>query len=539
MTLSPNWLAAPVAIPLLCAALSLAFTRWGYRTAVKWQRYMAIIAVGANLIVAALLLLYTLNGNRLVLQEGAWPAPFGITVVADGLSTVMLMLTAIITAAILPYAIGTLDQRERMNFYPLLLFLLMGVNGAFLAGDLFNLYVFFEVLLMSSFVLLTLGGQPGQINGGIRYVVLNLLASILFLSAVGIAYGTLGTLNLAQLAERMDLAPEAIQFLLASLLLIAFSSKAGLFPLFFWLPSSYHTPHPAVTAYFGGLLTKVGIYALFRIFSLLFPGYLLAWQPLILAIAGFTMLTGVLGAMAVNTVRRVLSFHIISQVGYMVMGLGLAVVGEQLAPGFGMAAGILYTVHHMIVKTALLMAGGAAELEMGSGSLLKNRLTGLAVRRPGLAIIFFGAAFSLAGVPPSSGFISKLSLLQIALDTQHWIIAFVSLLVSALTLMSMVRLWQSAFWGEPTAPIYPTAPLTQPAKRWLTLTPIAALVGLSLTIGIFSGPVFRWSNIAAQQILDRDGYIRAVHPVEEVRQPGDVQHPAEEFAIASEGNAHD
>lgn len=516
MNLSPNWLAAPMIIPLLAAAFSLSFTRWGFRRTVRWQQNVALATVAANLFVAILILITTLNGQRIVLQMGQWQAPFGITVIADGLSAIMLTLTAILSAAIVPYAIATLDQRARMNFYPLLLFLLMGVNGAFLAGDLFNLYVFFEVLLMASFVLLTLGGQAGQINGGIRYVVLNLLASILFLASAGIAYGTLGTLNMAQLAERMPDAPASVQTILAGLLLVAFSSKAGLFPLFFWLPSSYHTPHPAVTAFFGGLLTKVGIYTLFRIFPLLFPEQLQAWQMLILAVAGFTMLTGVFGAMAVDTIRRVLSFHVISQVGYMVLGLGLAASSDPTLAGMGMAAGILYLVHHMIVKTALLMSGGLAEMEIGSGSLLANRLKGLVGRRPILAFIFFFAAFSLAGVPPMSGFVSKLGLLILALQGEHWLVAAVSIIVSVLTLMSMARLWQTAFWGKATAPIYPTAPLTNPRKRWMALTPIAALVVISLFIGIFSGPIFRWSDIAAQQVLDQQGYVQAVDPTSEI-----------------------
>jgi multicomponent Na+:H+ antiporter subunit D len=321
---------------------------------------------------------------------------------------------------------------------------------------------------------------------------------------------------MAQMAQRITLAPPGVGALLAGLLLVAYSSKAGLFPLFFWLPASYHTPHPAITAFFGGLLTKVGIYTLFRIFPLIFPMYLIEWQPLILTIAGLTMITGVFGAMAVHTLRRVLSFHVISQVGYMVMGLGLAATGDPVLAGFGMAAGILYLVHHMIVKTALLMAGGAAELEMGSGILASNQLNGLVGRRPILAVIFFVAAFSLAGIPPSSGFISKLGLLQNALTGQHWWIAGVSLLVSLFTLMSMVRLWQNAFTGHATQPIYPTAPLTRVSKRWLTLAPIGALVILSLSIGLFSGPVFRWSSIAANQVLDRAGYIAAVAPTDEI-----------------------
>ncbi len=526
MDLNPNWLAAPIAIPLLTAALGLPFIRWGYRNAAKWQRRLAILGVTANLAVAVMLLVYTLGGRRLVLQMGLWPAPFGITVMADGLSAIMLTLSGILAFTTIFYAMGTLDQRERMNYYPLTLFLLMGVDGAFLAGDIFNLYVFFEVLLMASFALLTLGGQIGQINGGIRYVVLNLLASSLFLSAAGIIYGTVGTLNMAQVAQRMGNAPTSVQTLVAGLLLIAFSSKAGLFPLFFWLPSSYHTPHPSVTALFGGLLTKVGIYTLFRIYPLIFPNYLQQWQPLILAIAGFTMLIGVFGAMAVNTIRRVLSFHIISQVGYMVMGLGLAASSDLGIATFGMAAGILYLVHHMIVKTALLMAGGAAEMEVGSGSLLRSQLSGLIKRRPLLALLFFFAAMSLAGVPPSSGFVSKLGLLQSALATDHWLIAAVSLIVGFLTLMSMIRLWQMAFLGKPSEPIPPLAPLTQPNRRWLTLTPMAVLMALSLGIGIFTGPVFRWSDTAARQVLDRSGYIQAVAPTDKISFMGSGQGEA-------------
>ncbi len=521
MTINPNWLTIPVALPLVMAALGLAFSRWGYRRSARLQRVLALITTVLNLLVALVIFQATIGGDqRIVYQVGLWIAPYGITVVADGLTSIMLVLTAILTLAIVPYAMGTLDQRERMNFYPLLLFLLMGVNGAYLSGDLFNLYVFFEVLLMASFVLLTLGGQEAQINGGIRYVVLNLMASIIFLAAAGIAYGTLGTLNFAHLAARIDSAPAGVGALLAGLLLVAYSSKAGLFPLFFWLPASYHTPHPVVTAFFGGLLTKVGIYALFRLFPLIFVNYLIEWQTLILTVAGLTMLTGVFGAMTVHTIRRVLSFHVISQVGYMVMGLGLAATGDPVLAGFGMAAGILYLVHHMIVKTALLMAGGAAEMEMGSGILASNQLSGLVGRRPLLAVIFFIAAFSLAGIPPSSGFISKLGLLQNAFMGQHWWIAGVSLLVSLFTLMSMIRLWQSAFTGHASQPIYPTAPLAHRSKRWLTLVPIGVLVALSLTIGILSGPVFTWSTVAANQVLDRAGYIADVAPTDEIMMLG-------------------
>ncbi|MEM7532023.1 MAG: proton-conducting transporter membrane subunit [Chloroflexota bacterium] len=566
MDVSQNLLAAPIVIPMIMASLSLVIGRVGQQqigqqqvgqqqdstAPIQLQRWLAMIAVLLNLGVAILILQYTVQGHRLVLQMGLWDAPFGITVLADALSAIMLTLTGILAVAIVPFAAGTLDKRERMNFYPVLLFLLMGVNGAFLSGDLFNLYVFFEVLLMASFVLLTLGGQTKQINGGLRYVVLNLLGSLIFLSAAAIAYGTLGTLNMAQMAQRVDSLPPSTLALLGGLLLVAYSSKAGLFPLYFWLPSSYHVPHPAITAFFGGLLTKVGVYTLLRIFPLIFPTLLQEWRPLILTVAGLTMLAGVLGAMALGTIRRVLSFQIISHVGYMIMGLGLAFSNQQLAFGFGIAAAILYLIHHMIAKTALLMAGGTVELEMASGSLLRKQLGGLVTRRSALAVLFFCAAFSLAGVPPFSGFVSKLGLLQIALDSEQWLIAGVSVAVSVLTMINMAQLWQKVFWGEPDpqkrVTPNPNAPLRTHGGRLLTLTPIAMLVILSLTIGVFSGTVFRWSTVAAEQVLDREGYIADVGPTDEIiymEYHGDKEHSDKEHSdkessddTKSEGDGH-
>ena len=520
MTLNANWLAAPIVIPLLAAACGLLFSRWGSKVAVPWQYGLGVIGVVANLTVGVAILATTLSGQRIVLQMGLYPAPFGITFLADSLAGFMLAAAGLLALATFLYAAGTLDERGRLNFYPLILFQLMGVNGAFLAGDIFNLYVFFEVLLVASFALLTLGGQIDQINGGIRYVILNLLASTIFLSTAGIIYGTLGTLNMAHMAVRMPDAPRSMQYLIAGLLFIAYGSKAGVFPLFFWLPASYHTPHPAVTAYFGGLLTKVGVYVLFRLYPLVFPAILQEWQSIVMTIAGLTMVTGIFGAMAANTVRRLLSFHVISQVGYMIMGLGLAASLDPALARWGMAAGILYVVHQMLVKTSLLMAGGAAEIEAGSGSLLRAQLAGLRQHRPALAVIFFLAAMSMAGMPPTSGFIGKLTLLQGAVSGQQWGIAAVSLAVSFFTLMSMLRLWQKSFWGHPTLPDPGATPLASRSRQWLTLTPIAVLMALSIAMGIFSGPVLGWFQTAADQVMDRAGYIQAVAPTDVIEYLG-------------------
>jgi len=520
MALSANLLAIPIAAPLLTAALILLLARWGGRRLIRQQIALTALALCLNFGVALLLFLATAGqGHRIVLQMGAWTAPFGITVYCDGLSATLLLLTALVSIAVYPFAVATIDyHRERMGFHPLYLFLLMGVNGAFLAGDLFNLYVFFEVLLMASFVLLTVGAQPAQTNSGIRYVVLNLLASTVFLVAAGVAYGTLGTLNMAQIAERLPLASPAVRTLFAGLLLVAFGSKAAIFPLFFWLPASYHTPPPAVTALFGGLLTKVGIYTLFRSFTLFFPDLLLDWQQTLLAIAGATMLVGALGALAQPSIRRLLSFHIISHVGFMLMGLAVALSGNKLAIGFGLGAAVLYLCHHMIVKTALIMAGGAVELHMGSDRLAS--IGGLVSRQPHLALLFFLAAISLAGVPPFSGFVSKLSLLQITLDSRHWLVSAVSLVASLLTMINMMRLWRESFWGEYKRPSrVPSRILQSSLRQRLMLTPVAALVLLSLGLGVLGEPAFRLSMRVALQALDRQAYIEAVSPAESISRP--------------------
>jgi multicomponent Na+:H+ antiporter subunit D len=511
--MSPSLLAFPVAIPLAFAALAVVFQLMRAPGYVRVQKVLALVAVISNLIVAIVILAYTLGGQRIVYQMGLWPAPFGITVFADALTGIMLVSGGLLALLALPYAMGSLDAgRERLGYYPMALLLLMGANGAFITGDLFNLYVFYEVLLMSSFVLLALGGTPSQINAGIRYVVLNLMGSMMLLLGAGITYGMLGTLNMAQIAQRMDAAPATVQVLIAGLLLIAFAGKAAMFPFFFWLPSSYHTPHPAVTAIFSGALTKVGVYSLFRTFPLFFPELLQEWQPLLFWIAGFTMTIGVLGAFAQPTIRRLLSFHIISQIGYMLMGLAVALTPSPLGVGFGLALAILFLVHNQLVKTALLMGGGQVELETGTGKL--SELGGLATAKPFLALVFFVAAFSLAGFPPTSGFIAKLGLLEATFATNAYMIAGVSLFVSVLTTMSMIRLWQYIFWGKPKRE-YVARPHFQRADvNAMMVAPPAILVALSLAIGIFAQPAIDIAQVAAQQVIDREGYIEAVAPQE-------------------------
>jgi multicomponent Na+:H+ antiporter subunit D len=404
------------------------------------------------------------------------------------------------------YSLISMDvRRASFGYYPLLLILLMGVCGAFLTGDLFNLYVWFEVLLMASFALLTLGGERGQIEGGFKYVTLNLIASTLFLTALGLVYGMTGTLNMAALARSLPAAPYPGLILTVSMLfLVGFGIKAAVFPLFFWLPASYHTPPVAVSAVFVGLLTKVGVYALVRLFTLLFLQDTAFTHTLILVLAGCTMVTGVLGAVAQNEFRRILAFHSISQVGYMLMGLGL------FTP-LALAGALYFMIHHSVVKTNLFLVSGVVYEKQGSYEL--KQLGGQYRAFPALAALFLVSALSLAGVPPFSGFFAKLSLVQAGLALGQYSIVGVSLAVGMLTLFSMAKIWAEVFWKAP-----PAAPggggasmhLIPRGRLALLLTPVAVLALTAVLMGVLAESVLALVTRAADQLLDPAEYINRV-----------------------------
>lgn len=488
---------APLLIPLFTgiATLLAAHRR-------RPARLISLIGTTAGLIYAVYLLVLVWQDGIQVTNVSGWPLPFGIALTVDLLSAIMLTLSALMGWVVLLYTFATLDAlRERFAFYPLYQFLLLGVNGAFLTGDLFNLYVWFEVMLIASFGLMTLGGERDQLEGGLKYVVINLVSSTFFLIAVGLIYGAAGTLNMAHLATVLAGAVSDTRLVsaLAMLFLLSFGIKAAIFPLFFWLPASYHTPPVAVTALFGGLLTKVGVYALYRVFTLLFVGQPPYIHDLLLIIAGLTMVVGVLGAIAQNNVRRILSFHIISQIGYMLMGLGLF-------SGLGLAGGIFYITHHIIVKTSLLMIGGALEEVSGSGDL--DDMGGQLKQRPLLAFLFLLAALSLAGIPPLSGFFSKLTLLTSALQQGRYAIAAVSLAVSLLTLFSMTKIWAAAFWKPaPEGGVVPAGP----APTYTALVaPAAILVALTVLLGLGAGAALDLTSAAGTQLLSPIQYVQAV-----------------------------
>ncbi|KMK77539.1 Na+/H+ antiporter subunit D [Alkalihalobacillus pseudalcaliphilus] len=488
-----NLIILPIIIPFLIGSILILFGK-----KVGIQRVISVITAIGMLGIAIYLAVDVYQEGITVLELGNWQAPFGIVLVADMFATMMVILSSIVGLVCLFFAFQTLStKREKAYFYPFYFFLLAGVNGAFLTGDLFNLFVFFEVMLIASYILIVIGGTKYQLRESFKYVVMNVFASILFLVGVAYIYSVTGTLNLADLAVKIaELEQVGVLNVIAVIFLVVFAMKGGLFPLYFWLPRSYYGPPAAIAALFGALLTKVGIYAIMRTFTLVFTHDPDFTHTLILILAGFTMFFGVLGAVSQFDFKRILSYHIISQVGYMVMGLGI------FTP-LAIAGAIYYIAHHIIVKAALFLFAGVTQKITGTTDL--KQMGGLLKTHPVLAWLFFISAISLAGIPPLSGFFSKFALILAALIEENYIIAGVALLVGLLTLFSMMKIFMYAFWGKQKH----TEEQAQ-MKIGKLLIPIIPLVALTIVLGFSAEPIFQYSLQVAEQLLDPTIYIDSV-----------------------------
>jgi multicomponent Na+:H+ antiporter subunit D len=495
MMSSHGLLTLPIAAPLV--GLALTTLLWRQR---RLQRLVSLAASFVFLWGAIALLSATIDGTILATQFGSWEAPFGISFVADNLTSAMVLITAIMAVVIAIYQLTDPEENGRPMFHPLYHGLLLGVTGAFMTGDIFNMYVWFEIMLISSFGLLVLGGTKEQLDAGVKYVMLNLVMTTIFLVAVAFLYGATGTLNMADLANRVPaIENTGLVSVLAILFLLAFASKAALFPLFFWLPASYHTASTPVLAIFAALLTKVGVYAIVRCFTLIFP-VTEGLATIIGIIAALTMITGVLGAASHFDIRKILSFHIISQIGYML-------VGVAIATPLALAGSVLYIVHHIIVKANLFLIGGVIRRKSGSYQL--KQIGGLHRTAPFLAIMFCIPALSLAGLPPLSGFWAKYLVVKPSLDAGSWYLAVTALVVGVLTLYSMLKIWNEAFWKTPATP---TPRPTQDSNSSFAgqYVAIAALSAITLCIGLNPEPFVVFSVEAANQLTDSSRYINAV-----------------------------
>ncbi len=484
-------LACIVAGPLLAAALALAARDLPVLRDLLTVGTLSIATVGA-----AVLAVHVERSGPVVLWVGGWSPELGIVLVAD-LFAVMVLVAAMITILIVEvFAIGqraTAWGADPRLAGPLLLVLTAGVALAILTGDLFTLFVAFELVLVSSYVLLTHQGNRGQVRSGMTYVAMNLMASTLFVLGIAYVYAATGTVNMALLSERIPSLGDGVRLGIGLWFFVVFGTKAAVFPLFSWLPDSYPTAPTTITAVFAGLLTKLGVYVLIRFHTLTAMQDL---GPVILVVAGATMLVGVAGALAQDDVKRILSFHIISQIGYMLMGLGLFSVA-------GVAGAVLFLVHQIPVKTVLFLVGGLIEQDQGTSAL--DRSGGLITRRPALAVLFALPALSLAGLPPFSGFVAKLALIDAGIAEVSTPIVAVALLGSALTLLSMTKIWLGVFWGEPVEPSTPASPSGM-GGRLMTASTSAAVV-VTLGVALFAGPLFDLSRRAATDLLDRSAYV--------------------------------
>ncbi|RDV14775.1 Na+/H+ antiporter subunit D [Pontibacter diazotrophicus] len=488
----------PMLVPFIGAVLCIFCWR-----AIVIQKIIALLTQIGLTGCSIWLLQHVVQQGIATIQIGGWPAPFGITIIADLFSCLLLTAGALAGLAVIIYSFYDLDKpRIRFGYYPVVMIMQMGIGGTLLTGDLFNLYVWFEILLICAFVLITIGGTKQQLEGALKYVTINLIASGLLLVGIGTIYGMVGSLNMAQIAVQAQNLPHMQGlFVVASMFfIVSVGIKAAVFPLFFWLPASYHTPPIAISAIIAGLLTKVGLYVLVRLFTLIFkvePGFT---TDVLLVMAGLTMVVGVLGAASQNDYRKVLSFSIVSQIGYMLMGLAI------FTP-LAIAGSVYFIMHNMLVKTNLFLVGGAVAQEQGSFNF--RYLGGVYKKRPLLAIIFFISAMSLAGIPPFSGFWGKFMLAKAGFESGFYTIAGISLGAGVITIIYLTKIWNQVFLKDKSKDIPVNLLHKQPFKKMLQL-PMLLLLTVILALGIFAEPFIHLTMQAAEELLHSEIYINAV-----------------------------
>lgn len=487
-----NLLVFPLLIPL-CTAIVLLFLSGR----IVLQRWISMIGIALGAAASCLIVAQVRAEGIQALHMGGWLPPYGIIFVADMFSALLTLAAAVVGASCLLYSFGTIgEERERHYFYPFFQFLLVGINGSFLTGDLFNLFVCFEVMLISSYALLVLGGTKRQLRETLKYILINILSSTLFVAAVAYVYGVAGTLNMADLSLKLAEAGQGhIATVIALLFMIVFSLKAGLF-LFFWLPGSYSAPPAAVTALFAALLTKVGLYALIRTFTLIFQADQTNVQSWFQWMAIATMLLGAFGAVAYRDIRRIMNYNVIVSVGF--LALGLAVLSKDALDGV-----VFYLLHDMLAKALLFILGGLVMQAAGTSDL--RQMGGLIHRYPLMGGLFFITGLAIAGIPPFSGFPGKLLLIRGGLTEGYYLLSAVSLVSSFLVLYSLLRIFMHAFWGEKNPEMDRIPPLDK--KQ---LLPAAALSVLVVGIGLGAEHVYGWVSMAGDVLAHSHDYIDAV-----------------------------
>jgi multicomponent Na+:H+ antiporter subunit D len=481
-----------VIIPIITGMVLIIF-----RNNILLHRICSLLATALVGLVSVVLLEQIRTNGIQTLHLGGWEAPFGITLAADMLAVLLVLVAAIVVFCCLLYAFSSIgSERERHYFYPFCLFLLAGINGSFLTGDIFNLYVCFEVMLVASYVLISLGGTKIQLRESIKYILINMISSFLFLAAIAFLYSMAGTLNLAHLSVRVAEAGQGgLMTAVAFLFLIVFSLKAGLF-LFYWVPGSYSAPPTAIAAIFGALLTKVGVYAIIRLFSLVFyhePG---VTHLFIGILAALSMLLGAMGAVAFEDIKKIITYNVVVGVGFILAGFASFSIA-------GMRGSVYYLIHDMIVKALLFLLGGTIIHFAGTSKI--KEVSGLIRLHPQLGWMFFIAALSVSGIPPLSGFIGKIFVTEGTFQAGYFWLGGIGLLTSLLVLFSVMKIFMNVFWG------YTNFDEEEGKGRTKgLLLPIALLTVLTIALGIGVEGIHTYVDLAVEGLMNPNIYVDAV-----------------------------
>ena len=494
-----HWLIAPVLLPAVVGPLIILWMREDLLLA----RGFSLCATAAQLVLAAWLLAQAAGGEIFVYRLGNWQVPFGIALMLDRLSALMLLLTAALALLVQLYAIGSGWDRRGAHFHALFQFQLMGLTGAFLTGDAFNLFVFFEVLLIASYGLMAHGGGGMRLRASIQYVITNLAGSALFLAALGTIYAATGTLNMVDLAQRTAALPADQTALLrvgAVLLMLVFAIKAALVPLHFWLPATYANAPGPVAALFS-IMTKVGLYGIVRFYTLVFPpgggaGTLVA--DLLLPAAAATLVLGQAGVMGSRDLGRMASWAALASVGTLTLAVA------RFTPQ-GISAGLFYLIHSTLATAALFLVADLIARRRGSLRLVP----GPSIPQGGLIAVFLmAAAVAIAGLPPLSGFLGKIAVLKASTGTGWTVAVWTAVLVTSLmAIVGLARAGSAIVWSARAAP--PPARAAEPAE-WLALAATGAMLAGVVGLTLAAGPVMRFTDATAAQLSDPAPYVEAV-----------------------------
>lgn len=485
-----NLLVLPIIIPVIFSIINIFI---GKNPILK--RMTALLAALLTTIAALINLILVMKHGVILLELGNWPIPYSITLTVDALSAMFVLTSSLVTMLIIVYSYQSIGiERERYYYYASVLFMLTGLNGAFSTGDIFNLFVFFEVFLMASYVLMIIGGTKIQLQESIKYILVNVISSSFFVLAIAMLYSVVGSLNMADISEKIRVFEyQPISTVIAILFIFVFATKAGMFPLYFWMPGAYYAPPIPILAFFGALLTKVGVYAIIRVYTLFFPTENVGIVLLYLGL--FTVIFGCFGALAYVDMKKIIIYNIMIAIGVIITGVSFLTKDSMLGASY-------YVFHDIIIKAALFMLVGVIIHITGKNNM--NEIGGMIKSHPLLGWTFFVATLSLAGIPPLSGFYGKYFIVKAALAEGNVFAAVIILVSSLVVLYSVMRIFINVFFGEAKITTYNKKPYNKLLITSILMTLIA------IGFGLFADSLYPIMDAASESMVHPETYTKVL-----------------------------